>query len=385
MHNEAMRSALLSCVLLGCSFEHGTPPNVTGDGAIDGDGSDGGCTSFSTLVDTCVMTPGNDPLVLTAGTWTYNTDTQVLSNGSIATMPTSMVIDAAAGPIVIIFVSSFTVEAGATLRGTSPNLHRPFGVIATGEIRIEGTIDVADAGAGARTDIECGALGGKPGMNGNGGAGGGGGAAFQGKGGNGSKGNLDGPNANGGMGGNAIPMMPASPIGGCDGGRGGDGSGNGGQGGDGGGAVYLASGTSIAISGVIDAGGQGGEAGGDNGDGGGGGGSGGMIVLECDVMNISGVVVANGGGGGEGNTNGIPGENGPRSTMAAKGGANGDGNGGDGGAGGAAIENDGSTTTDHQNGGGGGGGGAAGFVAIRCPAPAIAASAVISPDHDPWP
>lgn len=384
MHNEPMRSALLACVLLGCGFEHGTVPRIDGS-PDDGSGSDGGCRSFSTLIDTCGSLPTGGAITLTPGMWTYNTDTHVLSNGSMTTMPPSMVIDGAAGPIDIIFATTFTVEAGATLRGTSPNLHVPFGVIATGAIRIDGTIDVADAGAGARTDEQCGALVGKPGIDNGGGGGGGGGAAFQGKGGDGSKGNIDGPNANGGLGGTAIAMMPASPIGGCDGGAGGDGQDEGGQGGDGGGAVYLASGASIAISGVIDAGAQGGEAGGGNGDAGGGGGSGGMIVLESNIVNISGVVVANGGGGGEGNTNGVPGEDGQRSTTAARGGANGDGNGGNGGNGGAAIENDGASTTDAQSGGGGGGGGAAGFVAIRCPSPAIAGGAVISPDYDPWP
>lgn len=33
MHNEGMRSALVACVLLGCGFQHGVVPDVTGGGA----------------------------------------------------------------------------------------------------------------------------------------------------------------------------------------------------------------------------------------------------------------------------------------------------------------------------------------------------------------
>jgi hypothetical protein len=386
MHNGGMRSALLVCVLAGCSFEHGEVPRHDSGGPdtpIDMDET--GCTSYSSLFDTCTTMMGTSSLILTPGSWTYNTDTHVLSNNGNVMTVASMVINAADGPIDIIFVSTFTLQSGATLRGTSPNLHRPFGIAATGAIVIEGIIDVSAAGSGARTDADCGAATGKPGDDLVGGGGGGGGGAFHGKGGSGSKGNSDGTNSNGGVGGTAIAARPASPIGGCDGGPGGDGMGNGGEGGDGGGAVYLASGTSISISGIIDAGGKFGAAGGQNGDGGGGGGAGGMILLESKTVVVSGIVVANGGGGGEGNTNGNPGESGRRSTQRAKGGADGDANGGDGGEGGAAIENDGSSTTDLQTGGGGGGGGGAGFIALRCPAPTIAATAVFSPDYAPWP
>ncbi|HEY5944027.1 MAG TPA: hypothetical protein VIV40_00975 [Kofleriaceae bacterium] len=386
-----MRSAGLVCLLLaGCSFDHGIgwsdlPDGPRADG--DGGGSDTGCTTYSSLFDTCTQTMGSSALTLT-GSWTYNTDTHQLTNGSMTTIPPTMVVNAAAGPIDIIFVSSFTLEAGATLRGTSPNMHRPFGIVSTGAIQIDGVIDVSSAGAGARTDVQCGGSAGAPGSDNNGGGGGGGGGAFRGKGGNGSKGNLDGPNANGGAGGTAIPTRPSSPIGGCDGGAGGGPMGqSGGQGGNGGGAVYLASATSITISatGVVDAGGHFGIPGNANGEAGGGGGSGGMILLESKTVTVNGIVVANGGGGGEGNTTGNPGESGRRSVMPALGGKDGDANGGDGGNGGAALENDGVTTIDLQNGGGGGGGGAAGFIAIACSAPTFAADAAVSPEFAPWP
>jgi hypothetical protein len=388
MHNGAMRSALLACVLAGCSFQHAEPPNALRDGGGDGvvDMFDAPC-SYSSLFDTCATMMGTTGLTLTPGEWTYNTDTHVLAlNGNVMTPPSSMVINAADGPLDIIFVSSFTLQSGATLRPTSPTLHRGFGIASTGPIEIVGIINSSDAGAGARVDADCGASTGKPGQDLDAGGGGGGGGAFKGKGGDGSKGNSDGTNSTGGAGGTAIAARPKSPIGGCDGGPGGDGDETaGGEGGDGGGAVYLASGTSITISGVIDAGGGFGARGGNNGDGGGGGGAGGMIVIEARQIVLSGVLVANGGGGGEGNTNGVDGEAGTRTTMRAKGGANGDVNGGDGGSGGARIENDGESTADLRMGGGGGGGGAAGFIAIGGSVPVIAGSAIVSPDFAAWP
>jgi hypothetical protein len=391
MHNGPMRSAMVACVLIaGCSFEHREVPNRPTDGGDpDGAGSDtvdgdGVCVTYSSLFNTCNTPMGTLGLTLTPGDWIYNTDTHVLSTSGISTMPTSMVIAAAAGPIDIIFVSSFTLQPGATLRGISPTMHRPFGIASTGAIQIDGVIDVASAGAGARTDTTCGTSTGGEGQDNGGGGGGGGGGGFHGRGGTGSKGNSDGPNTNAGSGGLAI-ARPPSPIGGCDGGRGGNGTGLGGAGGNGGGAVYLASATSVTIGGTIDAGGQFGAAGGQNGDAGGGGGAGGMILLESKTVTVAGVLVANGGGGGEGNTNGNPGQSGQRSASRALGGGGGDDNGGDGGDGGATPDIDGATTNDLRMGGGGGGGGAAGFVAIGCPAPAIMSSAIISPAFSVWP
>lgn len=353
----------------------------------DGDGPIA-CVSYSSLFDTCAAPASNEALTLTPGMWTYNTDTHVLSNGVIALEPTSKVIDATAGPIDVIFVASFTLPDGATLRAIGPIARRPFGIAASGPVQIDGVLDVSSDGAGARSDAACGALFGTAGESNNGGAGGGGGGAFQGAGGGGSDGNADaGLQSQGGAGGTPIGTRPASPIGGCDGGRGGGTATTlGGDGGNGGGAVYVASGTSISVgaSGVIDANGRGGFAGGNNGDAGGGGGSGGMILVESTVVTIAGIVVANGGGGGEGNTNGNPGETGRRTGDRASGGRDGDDNGGDGGDGGARTNLDGVTTDDLRNGGGGGGGGGAGFIAIGCPAPATN-GATISPAFAPWP
>ncbi len=384
---------LASLLVAGCSFEHGALEQGGDDArpidAPDGDAPDGdpSCTSYSTIFDTCAQMTGSDDVTLTPGTWTYSTDTHVLT-GPIGIAVSSAVIDAAAGPIDVVFVASFTVQAGATLRVVGPVNDRAFGIAATGAVEIDGIVDLSANGAGARDDIKCGGLVGKKGDNGNGGGGGGGGGAFQGAGGSGSQGDADGPQPNnGGAGGMAIPMRPGSPIGGCDGGPGGDAAiTNGGEGGDGGGAIYIASATSITVDnqGVIDAGGEGGSEGGSNGDAGGGGGSGGMVLLESKGVMITGTLAANGGGGGEGNTNGVPGQNGQRGKQRALGGKDGDDNGGDGGDGGADSNLDGVATTDLRNGGGGGGGGGAGFIAIGCPDPSTNAG-TISPPFAAWP
>lgn len=391
---------LVSCVCLllaGCGFEHGIagddqPPQ---DGSIDspdGMGSDGPCTSYSTLFDSCAAMMGMSGVTLTPGMWDYNTDSHRLSMGASTsgTILPSMVINASAGPIDVIFVSSFTVQEGATLRVTGPMMHRAFGIASSGPVQIDGIVDLSNDGAGARTDVACGGLLGKPGENNNGGGSGGGGAGFAAKGGDGSDGNADGgtgQQTTGAAGGAAIPARPTSPIGGCDGGRGGGTNGSlGGDGGNGGGAIYVASGTSISVgsNGVIDVGGQGGYEGGNNGDAGGGAGAGGMIVIESKSVTIAGTLVANGGGGGEGNTNGVRGENGTRTTTRAKGGQDGDANGGDGGDGGAGSNLAGQTTTDVQNGGGGGGGGSVGFIAIGGSTPTTS-GATISPAFAAWP
>lgn len=390
-----MRARVLAYVLVaGCGFEHGMLGNHGGDDVLpidapDVDAPDGDmhCTSYSTIFDTCTQMTGTDAVTLGPGTWTYSTDSHMLTGPTAITL-SHTVIDAAAGPLDVVFVASFTVQDGATLRVTGLVSDRGLGIAATGAVQIDGIVDLSANGAGARDDIKCGGLVGKKGTNGPGGAGGGGGAAFQGAGGNGSQGDGDAPQQNaGGMGGTAIPTRPASPIGGCDGGPGGDaGITNGGEGGDGGGAIYIASATSIAVGmhGVIDVGGEGGHEGGSNGDGGGGGGSGGMILLESPSVTVAGTLAANGGGGGEGNTNGIAGENGQRAKQRAAGGKGGDPNGGDGGDGGADSALDGDSTTDLRDGGGGGGGGAVGFIAIACPAPSTNGS-TISPKYAAWP
>ena len=388
-----MRPAVLACLLVaGCSFQHGILGAGPGDDAPpidapDVDAIDGSteCVTYSSLFDTCTSMTGTVDITLTPGQWTYSTDDHML-RGATPMVLSTMMIAAAAGPLDVAFVHSFTVQAGATLRVEGRTGDRPFGLAASGPVQIDGIIDLSDNGAGARNDQACGGLVGTSGANGDGGAGGGGGGGFQGKGGAGSRGNADGPKSDGGPGGVAIPARPASPIGGCDGGPGGDADEDGGEAGDGGGAIYIASAISIVLgpTGVIDAGGGGGAAGRANGAGGGGGGSGGMILLESKAVTVSGTLAANGGGGGEGNTTGNPGQNGQRSKQRALGGKDGDANGGNGADGGADTTLDGVATTDLQTGGGGGGGGGAGFIAIGCPSPATSAG-TISPPFAPWP
>jgi hypothetical protein len=391
MHNGTMRVAWVACLLVGCNYDHGVPGGVVIDGGdppidmrVDGPPGDGACTSYSSLFDTCTTMMGTMGITLTPGTWDYNTDTHVFSGSAdITAMSTTI-----AG-VDMVFVSSFTVQAGAILRVTHGTANRRgIGIASTGSVQIDGIIDLSAGGAGSRSDIQCGGLRGQPGEDRNGGAGGGGGAAFQAAGGGGSQGDADsGSQSNGGSGGTAITMRPSIPIGGCSGGRGGGTSQtNGGDGGAGGGALYIASGTSITLgtAGILDAGGQGGYEGGNNADAGGGGGAGGMIVIESKVVTVSGVIVANGGGGGEGNTNGNRGENGRRNATRAQGGSGGDGNGGDGGDGGAASALGGATTNDLRNGGGGGGGGAAGYIAIGSATLSLSPVA-ISPPHGSWP
>src|SRR5512138_3055829 len=114
--------ACLCALTAGCGFEHGMVTGdapMPGDGPHDGPGKDmAGCTSFSTLFDTCAAPAPMGGLTLTAGSWTYDTDLHVLRLGSSPVPVTTMVVDAAAGPIDVLFVTTFTVQQGATLRAT---------------------------------------------------------------------------------------------------------------------------------------------------------------------------------------------------------------------------------------------------------------------------
>ncbi|MDQ3299598.1 MAG: hypothetical protein M3619_23715 [Myxococcota bacterium] len=380
-----MRAAVLGLVVFsgGCSFSASTG-NTPGDGtALDSNG-DGppGCTSYSVLFDSCTQTPAGTTELTLAGMNSYNTSNHVLTTPGGALMPAHLVIDGGAGPVDVVFLSSFTLAEGATLRALG---ERGFMIAASGPVQIDGTLESIGPGAGSRTDAVCLTSTGSKGVNNTGGGGGGGGGGFQGAGGGGSKGDDDGNQVLGGPGG-VMLARPAGPTGGCDGGAGGAANGGSGAGGDGGGAVVISSGTSIAISatGKLNVGGSGGRGGGGNGRGGGGGGSGGMILLESANVMVRGVLAANGGGGGEGNTTGNPGLSGLASADPAPGGIDGDGNGGDGAPGSAGAVLIGTTSSDAQNGGGGGGGGGAGYIAIRCPLPMITSS-TISPPYMPWP
>jgi len=373
-----MRLVILSVLVVGCRFsapaaDIDAPPGVDPDAPVDmrlPDAPDV-CVTFSNQLDTCTVAPPGGiggPLEL-AGTNSYDTDTGSLQTPSGTSILPHLIVTGPAGMIALIFVSSFSLAEGGRLRVDGA---LPVGIVVTGTVLIGGTIDLASAGAGARNNTACATSIGTTGSPNNGGAGGGGGGGFQGAGGTGGTGDADGTDTLGGPGGAAV-ARPGGPLGGCRGAAGGAAGGSGGgSGGVGGGAILIAAATSITVSptGAINVGGGRGRKGGANGRGGGGGGSGGMILLESGVVTIEGVLAANGGSGGEGN-DGTEGNPGLASVTPATGGAGGDGAGGDGGDGSAALLLVGESPTDLQNGGGGGGGGAAGFVAIRCPTPAI--------------
>lgn len=388
-----MRIAGVVCLLVGCSFDHGqfNGPRIDGDVTeIDSPLIDGppGCQSFTTHLDTCTQLMPGDPLVLT-GSNTYDTDTRVLTTENADVSLPSMVVTTTDGDYVVVFVSTFTMQAGASLRVTGATNDRPLGIVATDAVTIAGAIDLSKNGAGARDDSSCGTQVGKPGQDDNGGAGGGGGGAFAGAGGKGGNGDTDMGASTGGDAGIALTARPMHVMGGCDGGAGGDGATNTkGGAGDGGGAIFIASAVSISISGAgsINASGGGGAGGKGNGGGGGGGGSGGMIVLESKSISIAGKLAANGGGGGEGadGADGDPGDPGGLVSTRAAGGSAAAPEGADGGGGGAGNNAAGLAPTQLKKGGGGGGGGGVGFIAIGGSSPTTSGS-VISPAFQPWP
>ncbi|HSN25930.1 MAG TPA: hypothetical protein VLT45_06575, partial [Kofleriaceae bacterium] len=322
----------LLVLVAGCSFSAAGAPSP--DGAAGADGPEV-CHTFSTQLDTCALgTPTND--LTLSGSNTYDTDTGLL-NGLDAP---HMGFNGQAGPIDALIARDVHFTLGAALRATGS---KPLAIIAVGSITLDGNtlIDVANGGAGARTDCPNGAGSGED--NG-GGAGGGGGGGFGAMGGRGGDGNSDGTQSMGGSAGSAADQPPG-PLGGCPGGHGGFGDHAGGEGGLGGGALLLAAKVSItlATSAVVDAGGGGGgggDAGGtfNNGDaGGGGGGAGGMLMLESPMIRAAGALVANGGGGGEGGDNNDTGTFGAdghvTDTNAAQGGGGAANNGGGGGDG----------------------------------------------------
>ena len=329
--------------------------------------SPGPCQTFSTQLDTCALgTPTND--LTLSGSNTYDTDTGLLNGLAAPHMP----FTGQAGPMDALIARDVHLTLGASLRATGS---KPLAIIAIGTLTLDSMtlIDVANGGAGARSDCPNGA---GSGDNNGGGAGGGGGGGFGAAGGRGGGGNSDGNQSMGGSGGSAADQ-PQGPVGGCPGGHGGFGDHAGGDGGLGGGALLLAAKLAInlAPSAVVDAGGgggRGGDAGGtfNNGDaGGGGGGAGGMLLLESPHIHAMGALVANGGGGGQAsgdNVVGMPGSDALLSAQPAPGGHGGGSTGTPGGAGGAGTSAAQSVTAINQGGGGGGGGGV-GFIIVRSP------------------
>ena len=294
-----MRGFALSVLAVaGCSqilgigdFKNSSPDGGGGDG-----GSDGSCSSFSTIVDTCAFV--GSALAITEVPATFDTDTgELLQNGLL----TDVTVVMPGSDMTLIVASTFSISASVTLSVTGS---RGFGVIATGAISIDGMIDggshvsPASAGGGSLTATECGSAAGGSGTTevvgttqGTGGAGGG----FFGSGGSGGGDVLGGITYPGGLGGVGSMTCPTTPIGGCPGGDGGLGESDTqvAAGGAGGGAVYLASPISVTISanasisagGAGGAGGLSGDVGGDGG-GGAGGGAGGMIMIESPAIDV---------------------------------------------------------------------------------------------------
>jgi hypothetical protein len=387
-----------SCVASGggsgvCTIGTGGGIDAAAD-AIPPDGSV--CIGKGLLGSVCLQRVPTAPVNLTGGV-TINTSSTTAGN-------CSELRPQASGPqLCVVAGTSIDIAAGATVRAIGPY---PLVLVATRSITIEGALDASShsaetiggvpvLGAGARTALDCAAIGvdGQPGKfnNNNNSDEGGGGAAG---GSFGATGGAGGTGGNGNIGhGNPVAATSGLLIGGCPGGHGGDGSGGGGGsvGGNAGGAVYLLAGDSIMISGKVNASGAGG-AGGTGGmfssGGGGGGGAGGMIGLDALHVTVTagGSVFANGGGGGGGGGNqptnhGTTGGDASAAQTAAAAGTGGSGGGGAGGAGstGAATGVIGKNSVNNSESAGGGGGGGAGVIRVFGVAPASIGVGAVSP------
>jgi hypothetical protein len=304
--------------------------------------------------------------------------------------------------VCVLLVRDVRIAREASLRITGP---RPLVVAASGEVVIEGLLDVSARGVERGPG---GGLGGVPARpdgqgpaGGRGGQfqevypdGGGGGGGACGAGGDGGAGG----GADGGEGGAARSTTLEPLAGGSGGGLGPGGlrmgprTGNFGLGGGGGGAVQISARGAIRLRGRILAGGGGGGAGGNddaftNWGSGGGGGAGGSVLLEAPVVEIAdgSGLLASGGGGGAGGQRGIaptPGQDGRSLPGRATGGPGGGTYGADGGDSGGGADADAldgeSNDTDGANGGGGGGG--VGCIVLRsATTPTIPGSARLSP------
>jgi hypothetical protein len=219
--------------------------------------------------------------------------------------------------------TTITIGTGVTLILRSPNMTAPVYWLATGDVQIDGIIDLnGQDGQNYTTITNCGArfsaLPGAGGFGGGLGKCGTANPAQQGKGPGGGYVNINNPYTGGGgghklfgggAGGPAYGNDFLVPLIGGSGGGGGSSNNNSasGEGGGGGGALLIASPGSIIINGVIRAnGGKGGNnynSGGNLGSGAGGG-SGGNIHLLASTLNVSGSILTQGGSGGSGYGNG---------------------------------------------------------------------------------
>lgn len=336
----------------GCPVSDGS---MVIDGMVDGDPTIDAQTTFGTGAYAVHLSS------LPAGPVTLTSDINTTNN----TAPCSTTADwvGTTQPSACFVVGTNITHASGTI---TVDGSRPLVLIATGTVKIMGTLDVAShaiapANIGpAANDSTCGTAT-APGTSANGGGGGAGGS-FTTKGGNGGKG--DNNNTAGGVASSQLTPLPDHLRGGCPGQAGGAG-GSGGVLGAGGGALYIVAGTTIDLrAGGINASGAAGSAGVSRG-GGGGAGTGGMIVLSApSILSDSATrLAANGGGGGAGATGTAMGNEAALSnpTTTALGGQATGGcvneNGGGAGAAGATAATAGGTVTGSNCGGGGGGGG----------------------------
>jgi len=311
--------------------------------------------------------------------------------------------------VCVLMVHDFRIRRDAVLQLSG---ERPFVLMASGEVRIEGDVDArarrdqpgpGGFPGGVRERIDGGGRGG-----GGGGVhensfddGGGGGGALCGEGGPGGGGG----EAPGGEGGVPLPggweLEPL--VGGSGGGRGrglfvspAPGDTNAGLGGAGGGAVQISALGSIGLAGAILAGGGGGSPGanrfgsGANWGSGGGGGSGGAVLLEAPEVHFDGgrIEAPGGGGGGSADStgNGEAGQDGWMVDGRASGGVGAPGTlAGDGGdsGGGGDLEGLAGQMIDEGSGNGGGGGGGAGCILLRTADAEVSGTEQVNPSAGP--
>jgi hypothetical protein len=385
----------------------GSPGGADSGGGQDGGRPDGGggrdggggCEQLLPFIPSnfspCDLGPLEGAIVLdqTGGPYVLDTESGRLTRpDATSVILDGEVIDQLGAPdIFAVATTSFIVAAQVEL---DVNGSRALAVVSTGDIAVDGVIDVGAAGddsgpggdddgacAGGRGDI--GQLRDQGGAQFAGTGGGGGGFAAAGGEGAGVEDADDPAPVGGGSPGGSADLTPLR--GGCAGGAGAVGGVNGGAGGGGGGALQLVAGDALTVDGVITARGAGG-AGIDsavNGGGGGGGGSGGGLLLEATTLEVNGAVTANGGGGGEGTRTDNSTENGGDGFDDQSGRAPGGtgGNGGDGGGGGALAAENGEPGLIGDSVPGALAGGSAGRIALRAVSgrPIIGGSAVVSP------
>ncbi|HTL35330.1 MAG TPA: hypothetical protein VL326_19510 [Kofleriaceae bacterium] len=365
-----MRAQFAGLVLLAaCNFPHGALMGGDDSGDDGGPGGDdGGGSGSDATMTACAWsyTPKNfNPCTLPTPA-PYDVQTMTSLDVGSTSLPKKMVDQSDGSPLVIIHLSTLTINAQLTVDGVAT----VFAV--DGDVTITALGSIV-AVAGGDNSMQCMTARGGAGTDSTGPAAGGGG------GGGGGAAGMGGPASDGGMGGHGnaggagqMVTSTLSPLrGGCRGGSGGrrDMTGLAAAGGRAGGALQISSNGTLEIAGFIDAAGRGGNTNVAQ-YGGGGGGAGGGVLLEAAIakLDVGARLCADGGGGGEGGGTTAVGENGGSSPCTGITGAPGGDFGQNGGAGGAgAFGNNGAGAAGGAAGGagGGGGGGAVGWIFVH--------------------